>query len=155
MYSTYRKPTEDYDDTSTEKQSSYSMEEEIEIKLPEEPTITMVDTIMKESKKKLNTPTPFSGKREDLREFLQEVKIYLLANADVYLMDLDKLLFVISYMNEGDANSWKEIFFDTPEQTAAQTVGAKIDLGTYNDLITGKKIIKDFSPFGAPKNAIY
>jgi hypothetical protein len=30
----------------------------------------MVDTVAKESKKKLNTPTPFSGKREDLRIFL-------------------------------------------------------------------------------------
>jgi hypothetical protein len=85
----------------------------------EEPTIIMVDTVAKESKKKLNTPTPFTGKREDLRKFLQEVKIYLLANKDVYPTDLDKVLFVISYMNEGDANSWKEEFFDTAEQIAA------------------------------------
>jgi hypothetical protein len=113
----------------------------------------MVDTITKESKKKLNTPTPFTGKREDLRKFLQEVKIYLLANEDVYLTDLDKVLFVISYMNEGDANSWKEEFFDTAEQIAAQMPGAKINLGTYNDLI--KKIVEDFSPYDAPKDAIY
>jgi hypothetical protein len=67
--------------------------------------------------------------------------------------DLDKVLFVISYMNEGDANSWKEEFFDTAEQTAAQTLGAKIDLGTYDNLI--KKIVEDFSPYDAPKDAIY
>lgn len=30
-------------------------------------------------KKELRTPTPFSGKIDDLRRFLQEVKIYLLA----------------------------------------------------------------------------
>jgi hypothetical protein len=108
----------------------------------------MVDTIAKESKKKLNTPTPFSGKGEDLRRFLQEVKIYLLANGDVYLTDLDKVLFVILYMNEGDANSWKEEFFDTAEPMAAQTLGAKIDLGTYDALI--KKIVENFSPYDAP-----
>ena len=33
-----------------------------------------------------------------------------------------------------DANSWKEEFFDTAEQTAAQTK-ATIDLGTYTKLI--------------------
>jgi hypothetical protein len=58
--------------------------------------------------KKLKTPTPFSGKREDLQKFLQEVKIYLLANEDTYPNDMDKILFILSYMSEGDANSWKE-----------------------------------------------
>ena len=66
--------------------------------------------------------------------------------------DLDKILFVLSYMSEGDANSWKEEFFDTAEQTAAQT-SATIDLGMYAKLITD--ITKDFSPYDAPKDAIY
>ena len=44
-----------------------------------------------------------------------------MANSDAYPDDLDKILFVLSYMSEGDANSWKEEFFDTAEQTAAQT----------------------------------
>ena len=51
-----------------------------------------------------------------------------------------------------DTNSWKEEFFDTAEQTAAQT-SATIDLGTYAKLITD--ITKDFSPYDAPKDAIY
>ena len=59
------------------------------------------------TKKKLKMPTPFSGKREDLQKFLQEVKIYLLANSGIYTSNLDKVLFVLSYMTEGDANSWK------------------------------------------------
>lgn len=103
-------------------------------------------------KKKLKTPTPFSGKREDLRKFLQEIKIYLLANGDAYPTNLDKVLFVLSYMSDGDANSWKEEFFDTAEQKAAQDNSA-LSLGTYDDLI--KLIIKDFSPYDAPKDAIY
>ena len=75
-----------------------------------------------------------------------------MANSDAYPDDLDKILFVLSYMSEGDANSWKEEFFDTAEQTAAQN-NATIDLGTYTKLITD--ITKDFSPYDAPKDAIY
>ena len=47
-------------------------------------------------KKKLKTPTPFSGKSEDLQKFLQEIKIYLLVNGNAYPTDLDKVLFVLS-----------------------------------------------------------
>jgi hypothetical protein len=104
------------------------------------------------TRKKLKTPTPYSGKREELRTFLQQVKIYLLANSDAYPNDMDKILFVLSYMSEGDANSWKEEFFDSAEQKAAQT-GTAFTLGKYDDLITG--IEKDFSPYDAPKDAIY
>lgn len=103
-------------------------------------------------RKKLKTPTPFSGKREDLRKFLQEVKIYLLANREAYPTDLDKVLFVLSYMSEGDANSWKEEFVDTAEQKAAQD-SSELKLGTYQGLID--LIVKDFSPYDAPKDAIY
>jgi hypothetical protein len=55
-------------------------------------------------------------------------------------------------MSDGDANSWKEEFFDTAEQKAAQD-NSQLTLGTYNDLIT--LITKDFSPYDAPKDAIY
>lgn len=104
------------------------------------------------TKKKLKTPTPFSGKREDLRKFLQEVKIYLMANGSAYPTEIDKVLFVLSYMSEGDANSWKEEFFETAEQEAAQK-NAPITLGTYQELID--QLTADFSPYNAPKDAIY
>ena len=103
-------------------------------------------------KKKFKTPTPFSGKREDLQKFLQEIKIYLLANGNAYPTDLDKVLFVLSYMSNGDANSWKEEFFDSAEQKAAQK-NSPLSLGTYQELTD--LIVKDFSPYNAPKDAIY
>ena len=106
----------------------------------------------RETKKKMTAPTPFSSKREDLRKFLQEIKIYLLANGDVYPGNMDKVLFVLSYMSERDANSWKEEFFETAEQTASQN-GGQLNLGTYDNLIV--KITADFSPYDAPKDAIY
>ena len=55
-------------------------------------------------------PTSFSGKREDLQNFLQEVKIYLLAISGVYISELDKVLFVLSCMTEGDASSGRKNF---------------------------------------------
>ena len=62
---------------------------------------------------------------------------------------MDKVLFVLSYMSEGDTNSWKEEFFETAEQTVSQN-GGQLDLGTYNNLIV--KITADFSPYDAPKD---
>jgi hypothetical protein len=65
---------------------------------------------------------------------------------------MDKILFVLSYMSEGDANSWKEEFFDSAEQMSAQA-GMTLTLGTYKNFI--EEIEKDFSPYDAPKDAIY
>ena len=83
---------------------------------------------------------------------MQEIKIYLLANADAYPTDLDKILFVLSYISKGDAASWKEEFFDTTEQKAAQG-STTLTLGTYPKLIA--LIEKDFLPYDVPKDAIY
>ena len=104
-------------------------------------------------KKKLKTLTPFSGKREDLRKFLQEVKIYLWGNRSLYLNDDDKILFVILYMSDGDVNAWKEEYFEAAKQSAAQTNSPDPTLGTYEQFI--KKLTDEFSPYDAPKNAIH
>lgn len=64
--------------------------------------------------------------------------------------NLDKILFVLSYMSKGDINSWKEEFFDTAEQKAMFV------LGTSKVLID--QIKKDSPPYNAPKlpkDAIY
>ena len=58
------------------------------------------ETFSKETKKKLKTPTPYSGKREDLWKLLQEIKIYFLGNEGLYSSDSDKILFVLSYMSD-------------------------------------------------------
>ena len=55
-------------------------------------------------------------------------------------------------MTKGDANSWKEEFYNTAEQKAAKD-GSAITSGTYKDLMD--LIIKDFSPYNAPKDTIY
>ena len=57
---------------------------------------------------KLNQTKPFTGKREDLIKFLQDTNLYLMVNSKVYNTDIKKITFAPSFMNEGDAASWKE-----------------------------------------------
>ena len=60
----------------------------------------------KNTELKLNPSKIFSGKREDFDGFLQDVILYLNINKQIY--DDDKRVsFVLSFMNEGDAKSWK------------------------------------------------
>ena len=61
---------------------------------------------------KLNLLKDFSGKREDLKKFLQQVNLYMDVNAKIYHNDMMKIAFVLSFMDEGDASSWKEQFLE-------------------------------------------
>ena len=57
---------------------------------------------------RLNLPKDFSGKREDLKKFLQQVNLYMDVNAKIYKDNMMKIACVLSFMDEGDASSWKE-----------------------------------------------
>jgi hypothetical protein len=57
---------------------------------------------------KLHTPTDFHGARELTTKFLQEVEMYMRANAEIYNTEEKKVLFVLSFMNGGVAGSWKQ-----------------------------------------------
>ena len=66
---------------------------------------------------KMNTPTPFTGKREKLEEFLIELKMYLAMNADIYNTDQRRIIFTLSFMKEETAESWKQSYWrQTQEQ---------------------------------------
>ena len=54
----------------------------------------------KESAKKLNLPKPFTGKRQELKKFLQDVRLYLLANRKIYVTDEDKITFALSFSSK-------------------------------------------------------
>ena len=127
------KPNYSDDESTTEENLDiYETDESSEPLTPTQETETMADRntsgtmASRETKKMMKAPTPFSGKREDLQKFLQEIKIYLLANGNVYPDNIDKVLFVLSYMSEGDVSSWKEEFFETAKQTASQNRGTLI-----------------------------
>jgi len=67
---------------------------------------------------KMNTPTPFTGKREKLEEFLIKLEMYLAMNTDIYNTDQQRIIFTLSFMKEGTAGSWKQSYWrQTQEQT--------------------------------------
>jgi hypothetical protein len=63
----------------------------------------------------MNKPTPFTGNRTKIRQFLQDCLGYLDMNQSIYNTDQLKIEFILSYMNDGEAANWKEYFLDTLE----------------------------------------
>lgn len=100
----------------------------------------------KTSELKLKTPMIFSGKQEELDEFLDSVELYLDINDEIYNTDKKKIGFALSFMDEGDAKSWKSQF-----QHSKKTNG-NLNLGTWSDF--EKEIKKAFQPYDAPGDAL-
>lgn len=75
---------------------------------------------------RINLPTPFTGIRSKLPTFLQDCNVYLGINRNIYTDDEKKVAFVLSYMTEGDALTWKEQFIRQRTNNAGV-----IDLGTW------------------------
>jgi hypothetical protein len=57
---------------------------------------------------KLHAPTNFHGAHELTMKFLQEVKMYMHANTEIYNTEEKKVLFALLFMNRGVAGSWKQ-----------------------------------------------
>jgi hypothetical protein len=74
---------------------------------------------------KLCVPTDFHGARELTTKFLQEVEMYMHANAEIYNTEEKKVLFALSFMNGGVAGSWKQ------GKTAAYLKAG--DFGTFDE----------------------
>jgi len=63
----------------------------------------MVNATQKEVK--MNMPTPFTGDRKKLEEFLIETDMYLTMNEDTYNNDNRPIIFALSFMKDGTAES--------------------------------------------------
>jgi hypothetical protein len=60
---------------------------------------------------KLHQPSEFTGKKDDLKYFLQKVRMYLLVNKKNYDDDEKKILYALSFFKEGtEAGSWSREF---------------------------------------------
>ena len=95
---------------------------------------------------KLNLPKDFSGKREDLKKFLQQVNLYMDVNVKTYHNDMAKITFILSFMDEGDASSWKEQFLEEATSTSPH------NYGTWTDF--ERNLREAFQPFDAPGDAL-
>ena len=100
---------------------------------------------------KLNPPKVFTGKWNDLNKFLQDVTLYLSINKEIYDKDKKKIAFMLSFMTEGDATSWKEEFLARKMDEADQ---AKKDLilGMFHEVKDAVK--KSFEPFDGPGDTL-
>ena len=95
---------------------------------------------------RINFPKPFNGERNDTTRFLQDVELYLGLNKTIYDDATKMVCFVLSFMNEGTAGTWKEGFI--ADKTGATGTFAP---GTWNDF---KALIKTaFSPTDVGGNA--
>ena len=113
-------------------------------------TDTTLETSMKEAK--FNVPKPFSGKRGDLKKFLQTCRMYLQTNSEMYNTDERKVVFTLSFMTEGDAANWKDQWLDELEEEATRKESSKLDFGKYEDFLALLK--KDFSEYDAPGDTL-
>ena len=52
--------------------------------------------------------TPFAGKRETLKKFLETIGLHLILNR--VKDDEDKIAFTLTYLEGGDADSWRAAF---------------------------------------------
>ena len=96
---------------------------------------------------KLNDLKPFTGKQEELGKFLRDVALHIAVNDHIFTNDIKKIAFVLSYMTEGEAASWKEEFLETKTQP-----GQAVNLGTYIAFID--EIKGTFKPYNAPGDAL-
>ena len=59
--------------------------------------------------------TPFSGKRENLEKFLETIGLHLILNR--VKNDEDKIAFTLTYLEGGDADSWRTAFLRDRKST--------------------------------------
>ena len=52
--------------------------------------------------------TPFAGKRETLKKFLETIGLHLILNR--VKEDKDKIAFTLTYLKGGDTDSWRAAF---------------------------------------------
>ena len=100
---------------------------------------------------KLNLPKVFSGKRTKLNKFLQDVLVYLTVNKEVYNNDEKKIAYLLSFMTEGDAASWKEEFLAQKIKEAKKN-DTDLKLGIFKEV--KEMIKKSFEPFDGPGDAL-
>jgi len=93
---------------------------------------------LKTKKVKLNLPKAFNGKDENLKISLQDSQMYILINAEMYDMNLKKIAFMLSLMEEGDTASWKQQLIEEMLNQALLT-GTNPDFGTFGNFIGSLK----------------
>lgn len=59
-------------------------------------------------KLRIRIPNDFDGNRSRTRKFITEIMLYLSLNSHIYDTDKKKISFILSFMNGGTAETWKQ-----------------------------------------------
>ena len=59
---------------------------------------------------RINLPKEFTGDRNDVSSFLQDVDLYFIMNSHIYDTDNKKIVFILLFLTDGAAQTWKESF---------------------------------------------
>ena len=106
----------------------------------------IIDSEKKTSELKLNQPKPFTRKQTEFDDFLQDIKLYLDINEDIYNTDKKKIGYALLFMSKGDAKSWKGQFIWNAQGPTG------LDLGTWTQFL--KELTNAFQPYDAPRDAL-
>ena len=72
--------------------------------------------------------TPFSGKQETLKKILETIRLHLILNR--VKDDKDKIAFTLTYLEGGDADSWRAAFL-----RKSVTAQGEPNFGKWNDFL--------------------
>ena len=95
---------------------------------------------------KLNQPKPFTGKWTKFNDFLHDIELYLDINKDIYNTNKKKIGYALSFINKGDAKSWKGQFIWNAQGPT------RLDFGTWMQYV--KELTNAFQPYDAPRDAL-
>ena len=89
--------------------------------------------------------TPFAGKRETLEKFLETIGLHLILNR--VKNDEDKIAFTLTYLEGGDADSWRTVFLKK-----SITAGGEPNFGSWNNFL--KELRSSFHPYDKEGDAL-
>ena len=89
--------------------------------------------------------TPFSGKRETLEKFLETIRLYLILNR--VKDDEDKIAFTLTYLEGGDADSWRAAFLKQ-----SITARGEVNFRKWTDFL--KELRDSFKPYNKEGDAL-
>jgi Domain of unknown function (DUF4939) len=114
-------------------------------------TITMAQPTNGAKELNLNKPEAFDGNRNNFKDFLQNVEVYMDVNHEIYNNDLRKIAFVLSFMTTGAAATWKAQFIDEAYNRPVPA-NSNDKLGTYVQF--RKDLMEAFSMFDSVGDAL-
>jgi hypothetical protein len=98
--------------------------------------------------KSINKPTPFTGDRKKVETFIQECRMYLRINREIYTDDEDKIAFFLSFMNDKEALRWKQTYL-----RAITDAEGEMHFPTIKDFV--KELLNYFQPSNTAMDAAH